>query len=182
MDIHTLIRNRRTIHDYDPDKPVADDIIKQAIETACWAPNHHLTEPWHFFLLGQETRESICELNRDIVTVGKGVEVAEKKYKRWKKIPGWLVVSCDKSNDQLRFMEDYAACACAIQNMMLSLWDKGIGMKWSTGAVTRDERFYELVWIDPEQEHVMGILWYGYPAEVPQTVRKPVTQIMTELP
>ena len=55
-------------------------------------------------------------------------------------------------------------------------------MKWSTGAVTRDERFYELVWIDPEQEHIMGILWYGYPAEVPQTVRKPVTQVMTELP
>ena len=182
MDIQTLIRNRRTIHDYDPDKPVGDNIIKQAIELACWAPNHHLTEPWHFFLLGQETKDSICELNRDIVTASKGAEMAEQKYNRWKNIPGWLVVSCDRSSDQLRFMEDYAACACAIQNMMLSLWDMGIGMKWSTGAVTRDERFYELIWIDPEQEHVMGIVWYGYPAEVPQTVRKPVRQVMTELP
>lgn len=182
MDIKTLIRNRRTIHDYDPGKAVADDVIKEAIESACWAPNHYLTEPWHFFLLGQETIDSICELNREIVSASKGEEAAEQKYRRWKNIPGWLVVSCDKSSDELRFMEDYAACACAIQNMMLSLWDKGIGMKWSTGGVTRDARFYELIWVDPEQEHVMGIIWYGYPAEIPQTVRKPVTQVMTELP
>jgi len=182
MDIQTLIRNRRTIHDYDPAKPVPNDMIRQAIEAACWAPNHHLTEPWHFSLLGQETIGNICELNREIVTASKGADVAEKKLQRWKNIPGWLVVSCDKSSDPLRFMEDYAACACAIQNMMLSLWNQEIGSKWSTGAVARDPRFYELVWLNPECEHIMGILWYGYPAEIPQTPRKPVEQVMTELP
>ncbi len=182
MDIQTLIRNRRTIHEYDPDKPVPDGIIRDAIESACWAPNHHLTEPWHFVMLGKETIDAVCELNREIVTASKGPDVAEKKFRRWHNIPGWLVVSCDRSEDQLRFMEDYAACACAIQNMMLTLWDKGLGMKWSTGAVTRDERFYELTWVDPKQQHIMGILWYGFAAEVPQTVRKPVAQVITELP
>lgn len=182
MDIHQLIRSRRTIHEFDPQRQVPNEVIKKAIESACWAPNHHLTEPWQYYLLGQETIDAVCELNREIVTAAKGEEMGEQKYQRWKQIPGWLIISCDKSTDQLRYMEDYAACTCAAQNMMLALWEQGIGMKWSTGAITRDKRFYELVWLDPELEHIMGIFWYGYPAVIPQTLRKPVEQVITELP
>ena len=32
-------------------------------------------------------------------------------------------------------LEDHAACACAIQNFMLSLAEEGIGSKWMTGAL-----------------------------------------------
>ena len=135
MDIHQLIRSRRTIHEFDPQRQVPNEVIKKAIESACWAPNHHLTEPWQYYLLGQETIDAVCELNREIVTAAKGEE-----------------------------------------------WEQGVGMKWSTGAITRDKRFYELVWLDPELEHIMGIFWYGYPAVIPQTLRKPVEQVITELP
>ncbi len=182
MDINQLIRKRRTIHDYIAGKPVDDSVIKTAIETACWAPNHHLTEPWHFYLLQQETIKSVCELNRSMLISSKGEEAAEKKYARWMSIPGWLVVTCIKSDDELKYTEDYAACCCAIQNLMLVLCEQGIGSKWSTGPVTRDERFYDLVWVDPEAEKIIGIVWYGYAAEVPKTIRKPAQQVLTELP
>jgi nitroreductase len=78
--------------------------------------------------------------------------------------------------------EDYAACACAIQNLALFLWSEGIGMKWTTGKVTGDPRFYDLIWVDPAIESVVGMFWYGYPAKIPVTQRKSVDEILVELP
>ena len=182
MNLDNLIRSRRTVHEFKKDQKPESAVIKEAISIACWAPNHHLTEPWHFYLLGEETIQSICALNREMLKETKGMEAAEHKYKRWMEIPGWLVVTCDKSDDELRFIEDYAACCCAMQNMMLYLWAKEIGMKWSTGPVIRDERFYDTIWANPDMEHIVGLFWYGYPAEIPHTVRKPIEQVLTELP
>ena len=181
-DIASLISARRTIHHFKPEPVPDQDFIKHAIETACWAPNHHLTEPWHFYLLGQETITSICELNKQILMATKGVEAAESKYKRWMNIPGWVIVTCQTSSDEIRAREDYAACCCAIQNFMLCLAEKGVGSKWSTGLVTREQRFYDVAWINPELEQVVGLVWYGYAEETPQAVRKPVLQVLTELP
>jgi nitroreductase len=182
INLETCITSRRTIHDFIPDKIPNKDVIKEAIAKACWAPNHHLTEPWHFFLLGKETIADICNLNKEMLIETKGIEKAEHKYKRWMEIPGWIVVTCQKSDDEVRYQEDYASCCCAIQNLMLILWQQGIGTKWSTGPVTFDDRFYDLVWINKELENVVGLIWYGYPEEIPQTVRKPLQQVMTELP
>ena len=182
MNLADIITSRRTIHDFDPDKIPDKSIVKEAIAAACWAPNHHLTEPWHFYLLGKETVEDICVLNKEMLTETKGIEAAEKKVKRWMGIPGWIVVTCQKSDDGLRYQEDYAACSCAIQNLMLILWQQEIGTKWSTGPVIRDEHFYDLVWVNEDMENIIGIVWYGYPADIPQTVRKPLQQVLTELP
>ena len=182
MNLAEIITSRRTIHDFIPDKIPDKTIIKQAITTACWAPNHHLTEPWHFYLLGKETVASICELNKKILIDTKGLEIAEKKYKRWAEIPGWLVVTCQMSDDEIRYQEDFAACCCVVQNLMLYLWHKGIGTKWSTGSITRDGRFYDLVWVNPEFEKTVGLIWYGYSAMIPKTLRKPLQQVLTELP
>ena len=55
-------------------------------------------------------------------------------------------------------------------------------MKWSTGPVIHDERFYDLLWIDASAEKVVGLFWYGYPEIVPVTARKPVDQLLVELP
>jgi len=180
--LEKLITSRRTIHDFKPEPVPNKDVIKEAVTSACWAPNHHLTEPWHFFLLGKETIADICELNKEIMTETKGIELAEKKYKRWMDIPGWLIVTCQKSDDEIRYQEDYASCCCAIQNFMLTLWQQGMGTKWSTGPITRDDRFYDLVWINKELENIVGLIWYGYPEEIPQTARKSLQQVMTELP
>jgi nitroreductase len=182
MNITETITSRRTIHNFETGKIPDKSVVKEAIAAACWAPNHHLTEPWHFYHLGKETVEEICALNKEMLTVTKGIEAAERKVERWMSIPGWIVVTCQKSEDELRYQEDYAACSCAIQNLMLILWQQGIGTKWSTGPVTRDSRFYDLVWVNEDMEKIIGIIWYGYPADIPQPVRKPVDQVLTELP
>lgn len=182
MGLAEIIKSRRTIHEFLIDKTPDKGIIKEAIEAACWAPNHHLTEPWHFYLLENETIESICELNKTMLMKTKGVEAGEKKFKRWMQIPGWLVVTCERSDDEIMSQENYAACCCVIQNLMLYLWEKGIGTKWSTGPVTRAAEFYDLIWVNQELENIVGLIWYGYPEEIPKTIRKPLQQVLTELP
>ena len=180
--IEQIISGRRTIYAFKPSPVPPTDIILQGIEVARWAPNHRLTEPWHFYLLGPETIHSVIQLNTDIGTKKHGAEEALKKQERWSAMPGWLVLTTDRSSDPVRVQEDYAACCCAAQNLMLFLWELGVGVKWTTGNIIREPGFYDLLWIDPEAESVVGIFWYGYPEVIPVTERKPLQQIIIELP
>lgn len=180
--IGAVIQERRTIHEFLQEPLPEPELIHKALKLAQFAPNHHLTEPWHFYLVGSETKQAICDLNYDIVKTKKDLATAEKKLKRWQEIPGWIIVTCDKTDDALRIQEDYAAVACAIQNFSLYLWSHEIGCKWSTGEVIRDPRFYEIAWLEPEQEYVVGLIWYGYPKEIPQTTRASLDSCLVTLP
>lgn len=179
--VANVIRSRRSINRFQPQTPPRE-IIRRALELARWAPNHYLTEPWHFYLLGPRTQQAVIELNAELTSAARGAEAGEAKRRKWAAIPGWLAVTCDRSVDARRAREDYAACACAIHNLALYLWSEGIGVKWTTGAVTREPRFYDLLWVDPEIEIVVGLLWYGYPDEAPQSRRRPLEHSLVELP
>lgn len=174
------MRSRRTINFFKPGLPPREALF-EAIDVARWAPNHHLTEPWRFYLLSEPVKQQIVALNARMVSEAKGEAAGEAKRARWSRIPGWLVVTCARSRDAQRQREDYAACACAVHNLSLYLWTRGIGVKWTTGPVTRSEAFYDLVWVDPVVEQVVGLFWYGYPDELPVSVRKPVAEIVVEL-
>lgn len=182
MTTQDTIIQRRTISSFAQDRIPSREILDQALEAARWAPNHRFTEPWRFYLLGAETANVVIALNTELVRAKSGDAVALAKEQKWSAVPGWLAVTCVKNEDPLTAQEDYAACACAIQNIQLSLWEQGVGVKWTTGAVTRDPAFYDALWIDPEQEAVVGLLWYGYPAEVPVSRRKPISEVLIELP
>jgi nitroreductase len=178
----SIIRGRRTVHDFRPGEAPPEATVLDAVEHATWAPNHYLSQPWRFRLLGPETREGICVLNAELARAKGGDKAADHKLRRWREIPGWLLLSCVRSEDPVREREDFAACCCAAQNLMLVLWEKGIGVKWTTGEVTRHARFFEIVGIDPTRETPVGLFWYGYAASVPETARRPVAEILTRLP
>ena len=164
-DIKAIIRARRTVHEF-TDQPVPDHLMEQAFEILRWAPNHHRTEPWRIYRLGSTVQRQIAELNAQMVRDKRGEKAAEIKLKRWLQMPGWLLLNCVRSDDQLRQQEDYAACCCAAQNMMLALWQDGVGMKWTTGDVVRRPEFSSLVGFDQNLEKVVGLFWYGYPAQI----------------
>lgn len=178
--IAEIIRGRRTINFFKPEIPPRE-VLLEGIELARWGPNHHLTEPWRFYLLSDAIKQQVVELNTRLVTEAKGAVAGRAKRERWSRMPGWLVVTCARRSDPLRQKEDYAACCCAVHNLALYLWSRGVGMKWTTGPVIRTEAFYDLIWVDPVVEDVVGLFWYGYPDEVPVSVRKPVSEILVEL-
>jgi nitroreductase len=178
-DIADLIRSRRTIHHFKPEPPPESTLL-DAIEAARWAPNHRVTEPWQFYLLGSEAAAKISQLNYEIVLEDRGEAAAQNKLQRWLSMPAWFVVTCARSESELRQKEDYAACCCAIQNLFLYLWSAGLGAKWGTGSVTRHPDFYKAIGADPETEEVVGMFWYGYPAVIPGGQRqRSVDQIVT---
>ena len=174
------MRSRRTVKMF-LQQPVSKRLVREAIEVARWAPNHHLTEPWHFYLLGEEAIKKSVELTRIVVTERKGEKIGDFKAEDAAKRPGWMVVTCRKSDDELTQQEDYASVACAIQNLTLYLSEAGVATKWSTGPITRDPRFYELLGVDEADEFIVGLIWYGYPKITPTQQRKGVDEIVTEL-
>ena len=178
--VAALLRDRRTTHDFLPDR-IADDVIERAVEVGSWAPNHHRTEPWRFYLLGALARKQIIERNTELVRIAQGERAAEIKRQRWLEVPGWLLMTCLHSEDALREREDYAACCCAAQNMMLTLWADGIGTKWTTGAITRDPELFHMLGVHAAREFVVGLFWYGRPASVTAQQRRPLAQVLARI-
>jgi nitroreductase len=175
------LRGRRTIDLY-LQTPVPDELVAGAIEAATWAPNHHVTEPWRFYLLGEKSIERCLDLCHELVAAKKDERMADHKRKSWSEKPGWLAVTCRVSDDELLEREDYGACAAAVQNLLLYLWKAGVGSKWTSGDITRDPRFAEIVGVDLDEEFVVGLIWYGYPKLTPTQSRNPVDDVLTRLP
>lgn len=176
-----VLRGRRTINLY-LQMPVPDELIRDAVEAATWAPNHGVTEPWRFYRLGSKSIGRCLDLVRELVTAKKGEKAGAFKAKSWSEKPGWLVVTCKSSDDELLQREDYAACATAVQTFMLYLWKAGIGSKWTTGDITRDAGFADIVGFNASDEFVVGLIWYGFPKVTPAQSRKDVSEVLTELP
>lgn len=175
-----LIAGRRTIHDFTPQEPPRETVLA-ALESARWAPNHHHTQPWRFYLLGPQVAARIAGLNAELVRAKSGEAAAASKHARWLAMPGRLVVTCQRGESPDGEREDYAACCCAIQNFSLSLWASGLGSKWSTGKVTRDPRFMTEIGADAAREFTVGLIWFGYPHVVPAQTRRPLAEVLREI-
>ena len=175
------ILQRRTVHDYTR-QPLPEGALERALECALRAPNHKLTNPWRFTRLGPKARQALTLLALDLKCPDranpKRVETIRAKFTN----PPELVVVSQLRNpqDPLRQKEDYAAVACAIQNISLSLWSEGVGSKWSSGGVTRHERTRALAQI-PEEEEVVGFVWMGYPEKVPNPPRAPLSAVLKQV-
>jgi nitroreductase len=176
----SVLRGRRSIDLFAPDA-VALDKLLAAIEVARWAPNHRLTEPWRFYVLGRTTLSAVVDLAVELEIAKKGEKAGPLRRARLEGVPGMFVLTSTSSDDALTDRENYAACCCAAQNLMLYLWRQGIGVKWTTGGITRQQRFYELLGIDASKESVVGLFWYGVPKVIPTQKRRPVGEIVTEL-
>lgn len=162
MNVHELILTRRTVHDYQPG-PLPEGALGRAVTAAMAAPNHRMTEPWRFVRVGPEGRRALVDISAELkggpAALG---EPALEKLRAKMLNPAELLVVCRVRHDDPDIAhEDYAAVACAVQNTMLSLWSDGVGSKWSTGAVTSDERTYQALGVDPKVEEIVGFLWAG---------------------
>lgn len=179
MNVRDALLGRRTVHSYRPE-PVPEEVIERALEAAIHAPNHRLTWPWRFLRVGRETRKGLVDIAVQLKSAGVDCGVEQLAALRGK-IKGKFLnphdlivvtVRCGET-DAIRAREDYAACACAIQNLSLSLWSDGVGSKWSSGAPTRHADTYQLLGIDPQAEEIIGFLWVGIADKVPHMPERP---------
>lgn len=174
MDTHAALLTRRTVHNFLPD-PVPPGVLDRAVEAAHHAPSHRMTWPWRFTRLGPVARAAIAE--RAVQVKARGAELPEDERAAIRGkflLPAELwVASQIRSDDPVRAHEDYAAVACAIHNLSLSLHADGFGAKWSTGAITTDAATYDAAGVDPLAETIVGFVWIGRARDVPQIKRPP---------
>jgi nitroreductase len=96
--------------------------------------------------------------------------------------PVVVIASYVLEGDEHRREEDFAATCCAIQNIQLAAWAEGVGVQWSSNALTQDPNTYTLVGIDPERERIIGFLYVGYPAEIPTRTRRSPHEVIRQVP
>src|SRR5688572_24055420 len=153
MSILNAIRQRRS-HKFFTARPVFEDEIRTMLEGAIAAPNHKLTQPWGFAVLGHRSRRKYAEIKAALkVKSEANAEFAlakrEKLTAEIAAIPAVIVVTQKLDADPHRREEDYAAVFMAIQNMLLLATSMGLGTKVQTGSVMDDPQMRELVGATP---------------------------------
>lgn len=174
MEIAELIRARRSMGAFTRET-VAPGLIESLLETAVYAPNHRLTEPWRFIFITGAGRERYAEIRSRMVLEGMNgadeaarQQAAEGTFNKFAHIPFFLLVVQKRSPNPEIEMEDYAACCCVVQNFLLLAEARGLGTVWKT--FKNHPMLREFVGVAAD-ERVVAIVHLGYPAEAP-----PVTE------
>jgi nitroreductase len=168
MRVDDAIRGRRTHKAYGSE-PVSREALDELFELARWAPNHHLTNPWRFRVVGPKALERLKE--------AAGPEAAAKL----ERAPTLVVCSAvQPGEDEVADEEDLHATSIAAYIVLLAAHARGLVSYWRTPAVLRtaegraavslgqDERFVALIYLGhpvqekaaPEREPVEAIVEY----------------------
>lgn len=186
--VRDAVRARRSTYHFRPDR-VPTDLLRTLLEAGTWAPNHKLSEPWRFVIVGPATHAALADRYAALQAEGapaggaaRATELAAAGRAKLLSKPTLVAVSCVRAAEAFRAREDYAAVCCAIQNIQLAAWEAGVGVQWSTGALTRDAEALGQLGIDPDREEVVGLLYMGYPERVSASRRRPVDEVVRETP
>ncbi len=185
--IQEILLQRRTVHDYRPD-PIPEAVLRRALAAALSAPCHRMTEPWRFVRVGGVTRARLADIAVRVKQESAAQPLSEAAVAKARaKVlgpPELLVVSRVRHRDAAIEREDYAAVACAIENLSLSLWAEGVGSKWSTGRVIADAETYATLGVEFADEEIVAFVWIGVPASAAPKPkrRRGLSEVLRQLP
>lgn len=151
MDLETAIRTRRTHKAY-AREPLDRETIGELLELARWAPNHHLTNPWRFRVLGPRALE---ELKR-----AAGPEAAPKLDRA----PTLVSCSCAQTGDPVQDDEDLLATGCAAYAVLLAAHARGFAGYWRTPEVARTDAGRAALGL-ADGERFVALLHLGRPVQ-----------------
>jgi nitroreductase len=170
LDVTHAIKTRQSVGRVRQD-PVPEDLIRLILESAVHAPNHKITEPWHFHVFTGKGRGELARARAETARLqteaeGEDPEMASGRISRERKkafrAPVIIAVISASGRDEVETLENYAACAAAVQNMQLTAHSLGLASIWRTGPVAYHEnmrRFFGL----KENGRIVAYLYVGYP-------------------
>jgi nitroreductase len=147
VELEDAIRTRRTHKAYAPER-VDRAELEEILDLARWAPNHHLTNPWRFRVIGPGALERLKE--------AAGPEAAAKLDRA----PTLVVCSCVLSGDPVQDEEDLHAAASAAYIVLLAAHGRGLAGYWRTPAVLRTDEGRAAVGLGADERFV-GLLHLG---------------------
>jgi len=168
MDLETAIRTRRTHKAYGTE-PVPREVLDELFELARWAPNHNLTNPWRFRVLGPRVLERLKR--------AAGAEAAAKLDRA----PTLVVCSCALSGEAIQDEEDLHATACAAYIVLLSAHARGLAGYWRTPDILRTSEGTEAVGLEPNERFVALIHLGRCVQKKPAPERDPASSVVAYL-
>jgi len=185
-----MIRERRSVRKYQP-RPVPEELIREVLEAAGWAPSAHNAQPWRFIVLvDPQVKKGLAEAMAiawvaDMANDGMSVEPEKFKFRveRFATAPV-LVLACLSMEGMAKFSDkekqeyerDLAmqSLAAALQNALLAAHSLGLGACWFCAPAFCKQTVREALVIPVEVEPE-ALIALGYSAEEPAApVRKRV--------
>lgn len=181
MTVLEAITTRRSIPQFKPD-PVPRETVERLLAAAVWVPNHRVTEPWQFHVLGDRTKRRFAELRREFRASTMADPNAPQVQAALRKIvddsvatPVIIVFTAHLLDDPELREEDAWATFGAAYAFMLGAWSLGIGTYFRTGAFRDYPPLRQLLNLRDDRR-VIGVLYAGYPAAVPEKRRTPAAE------
>jgi nitroreductase len=170
MDVMEAIAARRSIKRF-TDMVVTRDMIEAVLDTAVLAPNHRMTQPWRFYVLGPGSRRRYGEVlggrkARKVEDAEAAEAVRRKVADENAALPAVIAVAIRQDENPEIREEDYAAAMMAVQNIALAATAMGLGTHIKTGAVMDDAGARAAVGVSAE-ERIVALVNLGEPAELP---------------
>jgi nitroreductase len=168
VELEQGIRTRRT-HKAFGAEPVGREELEALLDLARWAPNHNLTNPWRFRVVGPQARAAL--------KAAAGPEGAAKLDRA----PTLVVASAVRSDDPVQDEEDLLATACAVLIVLLGAHARGLASYWRTPGVLRTPEGRAAVSV-PDHERVVALIHLGpVRQEKAPPEREPLEQVVSWL-
>jgi nitroreductase len=186
MKLSDAIAGRRSVKRFS-DRPVSRGEIETLLAAATLAPNHRLTQPWRFYVLGPEARHAYGlalgeRKGKKLEDPAAAQRVRDTVAAEHRALPCMIAVAVVGSDNPETREEDYAAVMMAIENLALSAVALGLGTHLKTGGVMGDPAARAAAGVR-DDERIVAIVNVGEPAEpVPPKKREPAASFTRWVP
>lgn len=166
--ITDVIRRRRTIKPACfSDAPIDDDVVREILENANWAPTHGQTEPWRFAVFTGDARQRLATfLASTYKTITPPESFKPKKFEGMSRnamlAPVVIAVGMKRqASGKISELDEIMAVACAVQNMHLTATAHGLGGFWSTNVAATSGAMAEYIGLT-DQDKALGLFYLGH--------------------
>ncbi|MDX6379562.1 MAG: hypothetical protein QOI57_586 [Rubrobacteraceae bacterium] len=169
MEVNKAIETRRSVGRVRQD-PVSRKLVEKILESAVHAPNHKITEPWRFHVFTGKGRGEFARARAELAKIqaeaeGEEEELVAGRISRERKkafrAPVVIAVISKGGRDEVETLENYAACAAAIQNMQLTAHALGLATIWRTGPVAYHQYMRDFLGLE-DGDRIVAYLYLGY--------------------
>ena len=183
MNLFDVISARRSVRKFTDRTPTRAE-LEQILEAATLAPNHRLSNPWRFYILGPEARAAygLALGNRKAkkATDEAHAETIRKNTSdEHRAQPCMLIVAMTQNENPEIREEDYASTMMAVQNICLAATALGLGTHIRSGAIMGDPAARNAAGV-PDDQRIVAVLTVGVPMETPDAkTRRPASEVTT---
>jgi nitroreductase len=170
LEVTQAIQSRRSVGRVKQD-PVPRELVEKILESAVHAPNHKITEPWRFHVFTGKGRGELARARAELARILAETEREEEELaagrisrerKKAFRAPVVIAVISRGGRDEVETLENYAACAAAVQNMQLTAHALGLATIWRTGLQAYHPYMREFFGLEAGDK-IVAYLYLGYP-------------------